>query len=128
MEPNTDAEIVKPTLFFSVDIVNSASYKSLAADSWASDFKGFFAEFPKIYRANCKRVAVSGQDTIEIPPPSTWKALGDELLFFADINDAKEFEGKACDLVLLYTIAFRNSINCYNHSAHERLKKNEHAF
>ncbi len=127
MEERTDMEIIKPILFFSVDILDSASYKSIVPEKWGTDFRGFYQEFGDIFDEKCKTLESSGHSTMVIPPPTIWKTLGDELLFYANINDAKRHE-QGCDLVFFYTVAFVKSLHRYNEIAHEKLKKNEHAF
>ncbi len=125
----TDSNHVEAFIFFSVDIVNSAAYKSQHINDWGGDFKAFLEGFPDEVNGTVR----SYEKVIGLPDPKIWKRLGDEILFHLNINEFfNVVVGKnnltRYELVLHYTICFKKAINRYNQKSDEKLNKHERAF
>lgn len=123
---------VKPFIFFSIDIVDSAFYKSRFINEWIKDFECFLEAFPKKIDEMRQNLTVPRHKPLTLPCPDIWKFVGDEILFFIDINEsyAKLADKQSLtyyELVLYYMFLFRKAILCYNRSAYDNLMKNRRA-
>ena len=84
-------ELVRPKLklFLSVDVVGSTEYKQerdhKRAQHWLSFFVNFYASFPTLLKAALE----SGKGPVSTMP-RLWKALGDELVFTAELTNRRE--------------------------------------
>ena len=78
----------KAFLFFSVDIVDSVPYKTQHVGHWPKDFQAFFRTFPRALGRRCDPVVLLTGVKRSLPPPTLWKAAGDEILYYVDIEDA----------------------------------------
>lgn len=85
-------------LFFAINLIGSTAYKQEAQrqqQKWQVDFLRFYYDFPqylKKARDNHERKvkqAYSNQSYVT-PVFSLWKAIGDELLFVADVEDYRQ--------------------------------------
>lgn len=124
---------VKALIFFSVDIVDSAAYKSRFINEWSRVFMKFFRIFPAILNERCKGFQIPRHEDfpIDLPHPKIWKLVGDEILFFIDICESfnqlrdkynKKLKLDYYELVVYYTILFRRLIIDLNK---ERKKKKD---
>jgi len=96
-------------LFLSVDIVNSTALKQefrhRPGESWIGVAHGFYTSFPSSLAAEISKAEPPNGNTISTAP-EPWKALGDELIFVAEVLAME-------DLPLLLN-AFRTSIQTWN--------------
>ena len=130
---------VKALIFISVDIVDSAAYKSRFINNWSRDFKKFFGTFPGKLNKRCTEFIIPRHEDfpIDLPCPKIWKLNGDEILFFIDICESfnqlrdkynEELKLDYYELVLYYTILFRRVIMCFNKETDRELIKHCPAF
>lgn len=100
-------------IFFSVDIEGSTAYKIEARakngdDDWCSLFESFYVNLPANF-LNQYSVLADNQETRDIKEPLRpvlWKFVGDEILFYAPLTDARQ--------TLEHVRAFRQTIIIYN--------------
>jgi hypothetical protein len=133
MSTEDDSQAVKSLLFFSVDIVDSAFYKTAFIEGWGKGIQTFYKEFPELYRESCNNADLSRHNALELLAPKVWKPVGDELLFYVDINEAWDsLAGKdqisPYEFVLFYTVAFIRTVKSHNQKADQILKANGRAF
>jgi len=113
-------------IFFSVDLEGATKYKTEARqeqyeggpkidNDWCAVFKNFYIDFPNYFKS--AYTVLSAQiETKSIRQPITpvlWKFIGDEILFYAPIEDSCQ--------VLEHLYAFQQTISNYN----DALEKNE---
>jgi len=127
------AQTVEAILFLSVDIVDSASYKSNNVNAWGRDFQKFFNDFPEMLNCACQKPGVAPDRVSELPCPSIWKIAGDEMLFYVKIGKVWESlpskdQIQPYELVLFYTVPFIKAIESYNSRSHKILIDNGKAF
>ena len=78
-------------VFFSVDISGSTAHKNTHSDwddysqHWTRVYESFFREYYNIFEAQ-----LSQKSDENSPSFSHWKFLGDEILFYAKLNDFKD--------------------------------------
>ncbi len=109
---------MKAYLFLSVDIIGSTKIK-YETESWMSLFKSFYESFPKHLDAyidkqnkHFKKIQNKNRKPLDLPHPTVWKLIGDEILFYLELADYYE-------QVLFTVIALRAAImdhNSQNHS------------
>lgn len=133
MTKQNNRKDVKSFLFFSVDIVDSAAYKSSFLNDWSKNFSSFFETFPKELDKNCENAQIPRHKPRHVPCPNRWKIVGDEILFFIDICKTYEAlqdkeEVFHYELALYYTIVFTKTIIVHNNEADTKLKRNVPAF
>lgn len=75
-------------LFLSVDMVDSTALKQEFRQrgdvSWIEVAHGFYTSFPSLFEAEIDRLSPPGDGSIPTSP-GLWKALGDELIFVAEV-------------------------------------------
>ncbi|NQX11834.1 hypothetical protein HQQ80_09385 [Microbacteriaceae bacterium VKM Ac-2855] len=71
-------------LFLSVDLVGSTNFKQRSAE-WIDSFLSFYEGFPRDLDAALDELRHN-----ETCVPTLWKAVGDELIFTADVSDEAE--------------------------------------
>jgi hypothetical protein len=129
----------KAFLFFSVDIVESVSYKTVHFKEWVVDFqRKFYEDFRKALETECGSGKLPGGRDLQLPPPEFWKHTGDELLYYVDVANAYQLwrgEGECTDLpkrkyelALYYAYAFTHTIRHHNCWAYRELTENGRAF
>jgi len=123
-------------LFFSVDIVDSISFKRNYINEWCDLFKSFYKDFPNNYLfEECKKIKKNRNEeiSIEISKPHIWKTIGDEITFYVDIcksfeEGKKELSDKTYyDMILYYITALFYSIKNYNKDAENKINNYEPA-
>lgn len=85
-------------LFFAINLIGSTAYKQEAQrqqQKWQVDFLRFYYDFPqylKKARDNHERKVkqANSNQSYVTPVFSLWKAIGDELLFVADVEDYRQ--------------------------------------
>lgn len=92
-------------VFFSVDLHKSTDYKRKILDKdseeiavWAFTFESFFEDFSQRFFSEFEKSTIK--------KPSIWKCLGDEIIFYVEINDSKD--------VNTYVTYLKNAIRGYN--------------
>lgn len=75
-------------LFLSVDIVNSTAlkqeFRQREGESWIEVAHGFYTSFPSLLEGAIDRISSPLTDPVNTSP-GLWKALGDELIFVAEV-------------------------------------------
>lgn len=86
MSPDTSAERLGSKLFLSCDLVGSTGHKQAAARprTWLPDFLSFYYDFPALVRSHLGD-GLSARLVF-------WKAVGDELLYVADVDHEKHID------------------------------------
>jgi hypothetical protein len=97
-------------LFLSADIVNSTAlkqeFRNRPGESWIELAHGFYTSFPSEFAAESARVEPTDGSVIATVP-ELWKALGDELIFVAEVR-------QMADIPAILN-AFRRRIQVWNH-------------
>lgn len=123
MSLSSDLLTPRFVLFFSVDITGSTAYKHDANTdkAWRELFAGFYDNFPVNLHKECDNIREQNSrensffnDDKNFPPPSLWKSIGDELLFYVEIANSLA--------VVPYVSAFRNAV--LNYSKEIKRKEN----
>jgi len=103
-------------LFMSVDLAGSTAFKSKsvhgAVQPWLPVFVEFFREFPAQLRHFYTQLQDQPAD-LKPPAPRLWKAIGDELVFAAEISHHGE--------IPVHLRFFRETVRAYR----ERLRREE---
>jgi hypothetical protein len=114
------AELIRPKLrlFMSVDVVGSTAFKhqSERADSqgWLDFFTSFYTEFPDfLIDAREELLATGNLPRGYLPPAPLWKALGDELIFVAELEHRNQAELHLC----AFRAAVCRAVTHYVHGA-----------
>lgn len=104
------ADLARPRLrlFLSVDVVGSTAFKHHSekadAQGWLEFFTSFYSGFPNfLAAAHANTLRLKGHPPDHLPPAQLWKALGDELVFVADLTH--------CSHVELHILAFKTAIS-----------------
>lgn len=102
-------------IFFSVDIEGATAYKvkkrsTKGDDDWCSLFESFYEDFPSQFLASYSKLqnSVSTSEILEPIQPIIWKFVGDEILFYAPLSDARQ--------TLEHVRAFKQTILDYNNA------------
>lgn len=76
-------------LFLSADIVNSTAlkqeFRQRDSESWIEVAHGFYTGLPSVFKAAIDRTTPPQESTVKTSP-ELWKALGDELIFVAEVH------------------------------------------
>jgi hypothetical protein len=104
-DPDTERFQWKLRFFASIDLVGSTAYKQrcrLSDDevAWALSFQQFYSWFSGRLSSN------PVLSPVEVSPLTSWKTLGDEILFYADITNHCE--------VIVHLQNLRQAICSYN--------------
>ena len=123
----------KAFLYFSVDVVDSVSYKARRLNEWPADFQAFLSDFPRGLQERCRAAALPNGCKRCLPPPQRWKTAGDEILMYVDIAEASGCnDHNTCErqyeLALYYAAVVTSAIRDHNSAAYRRLMTNERAF
>ncbi len=115
-------ELIRPKLrlFLSVDIVGSSAFKYQQTTgpgaSWVFPFLSFYQAFPEFLDQAVDSLGLGKSKAIPLKKPQIWKALGDELIFVAELRQRREAE--------LYLRSFRKALQ----SASTNWQDNGHGF
>jgi hypothetical protein len=95
-------------LFLSVDVVGSTAFKHQAertdAQGWLEFFTSFYSGFPNfLSTAHAETLHSKNHRPEHLAPALLWKALGDELVFVAEITHRSQVE--------LHLIAFKAAVS-----------------
>ena len=101
-------------MFMSVDLSGSTAFKSEAqsdgdSPAWLEAFEEFFREVPLVMIG---QIAAAFILEDEVPDCRVWKVIGDEIVFLAHPNSAKQAQ--------LLTVAFYNTIIDYDSKIFQR--------
>ena len=102
--------IVEKKLFllFSADVIDSTAMKARMAgksDGWLPLFKRFYTAFPKFLVAKSKSFKL-------------WKYVGDEILFYVEINDQDE--------IVKHVMFFKETLEHWNNREYEKVNNVEY--